>query len=197
MNISETVPTTLYLARHAQTELNHLGLRCGGDLDIPLTETGRDQAIDLGMHIQQLNLDIDLIITSPLLRTRKTSELVADLIGNPQIVEAPLLKERSLGGWNKQSIAETEALLKNHQTPPGGESEYAFRARIHQALEWMMPYLNEHRVLVVGSKGVARMLHSLLGGEGRFVMGNGELVRFESSQSGAGSAQLQVHKLLL
>ncbi len=40
-------PFNFYFVRHGVTDLNFRGLRCGGDLDVPLTDIGCDQAFML------------------------------------------------------------------------------------------------------------------------------------------------------
>jgi len=40
--------TVLHFVRHGATAANLVGLRCGGDIDLPLTDTGRRQALSAG-----------------------------------------------------------------------------------------------------------------------------------------------------
>jgi 2,3-bisphosphoglycerate-dependent phosphoglycerate mutase len=77
-------------------------------------------------------------------------------------------------------------------TPPGGESEDQFRARVALALENLRPHL-ERRPLLVSSKGVGRVLNGLLGGQGRMNVGNGEIVEFNVDRSRPG-AMLELYR---
>ena len=123
-------PFTLYFVRHGVTEPNFKGLRCGGDLDIPMMDIGCDQAYLLAKQILRMNLGIGVIISGSLIRTRQTASIISGVLGNVPVEVEPLLNERHLGVWNNQSIEATEELLKNRVTPPGGESEERFdRAR--------------------------------------------------------------------
>ena len=63
-------PFNFYFVRHGVTELNFHGLRCGGDLDVPLTDIGCDQAFLLAKQIQKMNLGIDRIRCGSLIRVR-------------------------------------------------------------------------------------------------------------------------------
>ena len=198
MKSSPEQTISFYFVRHAETELNRRGLRCGGDVNVPLTETGCKQAFQLGEQIRKMNLNIGVILTSPLIRTRQTALLISGVLEGVSIAESPLLKERRLGEWNKQPIIDTEAQLRAQQTPPGGESEDAFRLRMHRALEWFASFLDQpqgRRILLVGSKGVGRVLNSLLGGEERLLIGNAELLRFEVSRSEGKPSAIECPKI--
>jgi probable phosphoglycerate mutase len=176
-------PFTMYFVRHGATEPNFRGLRCGGDLDIPLMDIGCDQAYLLAKQIDRMNLGIGVIVAASLIRTRQTASIISGVLGNVPVEVEPLLSERRLGQWNNRPIAETEEQLAARVTPPGGESEEEFAARVGLALEALRPYL-DRRPLLVSSKGVGRVMNVLLGGQGRMQVGNGEIVEF----AGAGEA---------
>ena len=185
-------PFTLYFVRHGVTEPNFRGFRCGGDLDIPLMDIGCDQAYLLAKQIDKMNLRIGTIVTGSLIRTRQTASIISGVLGNLPVEVEPLLNERRLGQWNNRPIGETEDLLAARMTPPGGESEDEFDARVQAALEKIAPYL-ERRPLLVSSKGVGRVMNQLLGGQGRMQVGNGEIVEFAVSPQ-AGRAALRVSR---
>jgi probable phosphoglycerate mutase len=170
-------PFTMYFVRHGATEPNFRGLRCGGDLDIPLMDIGCDQAYLLAKQIDRMNLGIGVIVAASLIRTRQTASIISGVLGNVPVEVEPLLSERRLGQWNNRPIAETEEQLAARVTPPGGESEEEFAARVGLALEALRPYL-DRRPLLVSSKGVGRVMNVLLGGQGRMQVGNGEIVEF-------------------
>jgi probable phosphoglycerate mutase len=167
-----------WFVRHGATEPNMRNLRCGGDLDGPLIELGREQARETARRIREMKLDVGMIICSDLQRARETAAIIGEAIGVTAIAVEPLLKERRLGEWNLSPVSQTEELLKRNVTPPGGESEKAFVARISAALERLQPYLSS-QPLIVSSKGVARVLNTLLGDGSRLQVANGEIVRFE------------------
>jgi probable phosphoglycerate mutase len=183
-------PFTIYFVRHGITEPNFRGFRCGGDLDLPMMDIGCDQAYLLAKQIEKMHLRIGLIIAGSLIRTRQTAAIISGVLGTVPVELDPLMNERRLGQWNNRPIAETEDLLKSGVTPPGGESEDQFKARIRLALDNLRPHL-DRRPLVVSSKGVARVMNSLLGGTERMTVGNGEIVEFTVAPQ-AGRAELRV-----
>src|SRR5437016_1947687 len=168
---------TFYFVRHGITAPNFAGLRCGGDVDLPMMDIGCDQAYLLAKQIERMHLGIGLVVCGSLLRTRQTAAIVSGVLGMVPVEVEPLLNERRLGRWNNRPIAETEANLARGETPPGGESEEQFGARVERALEHIKPSL-ERRPLIVSSKGVGRVLYQILGGEERMQVGNGEIMEF-------------------
>ena len=171
-------PHLLRFVRHGATAVNLAGLRCGGDIDPPLTDTGRQQAAHTAAALLQRAPAPGLIVTSDLRRTRETATILAAALGGLPVQVLPAWAERHLGIWNLQPIADTQdALLAGH-TPPGGESVTAFHQRIHQAVQSLLPLLQQ-RPLLVGSKGVARVLGQLCGLPTPLALDNGALWHFD------------------
>jgi len=186
-------PFTLYFVRHGITEPNFRGFRCGGDLDLPMMDIGCDQAYLLAKQIERMNLRVGVIIAGSLIRTRQTASIISAVLGMVPVEIDPLLNERRLGQWNNRPISETEDMLSKNVTPPGGESEDQFTARIEMALANLRPHL-DRRPLLVSSKGVGRVMNNLLGGHERMQVGNGEVVEFVVTKAGA-EPQLRVSRL--
>jgi len=168
----------MILVRHGATEPNLAGLRCGGDLDVPLTALGRRQAEHAALRIRELGTQVGVIVASHLQRTRETAEIIGQVLQGVEVVIEPAFAERRLGAWNLRSIAETESALAAGVTPLGGESNADFVERIAAAVDAMWPRLPQ-RPLLVGSKGVARVLRELVGLPGRSRVANGEVVHFD------------------
>jgi probable phosphoglycerate mutase len=185
-------PFTIYFVRHGITEPNFRGFRCGGDLDLPMMDIGCDQAYLLAKQIEKMHLRIGVILAGSLIRTRQTASIISGVLGTVPVEIEPLLNERRLGQWNNRPIAETEDMLKRGVTPPGGEAEEQFNARVALALENLRPHL-DRRPLIVSSKGVGRVIHGLLGGQERMQVGNGEIVEFAVAP-GADRADLRVSR---
>jgi 2,3-bisphosphoglycerate-dependent phosphoglycerate mutase len=164
--------------RHGATAANLAGLRCGGDLDLPLTNIGRQQAHQAALLVQQLKLPIGLIVTSDLSRTRETAEIIAQVLPGVEIVIEPELAERRLGEWNLRPISETQPWLAARCTPPGGESDDEFVDRIARGVRRIKLQL-PRRPLLVGSKGVARAMGELVGWPQRLELDNGEIAEFD------------------
>ena len=171
----------LLFIRHGATALNVAGLRCGGDVDLPLLDLGYRQAAAAAARVAAVRPRVGVIVVSDLLRTRQTAEIIARHLRQVDIVVEPAFSERRLGAWNRRPISETQADLEAGITPPGGESNAEFTRRIHDAvMATLLPLLAE-RPLLVASKGVARVLGELVGDAPRAPLGNTDLVEFDLS----------------
>ena len=88
----------IILLRHGETIWN-IESRLQGCRDIPLAENGILQLGQVGKHLADLDMKIDVIASSPLQRARKSAEIVAQALHYPteQILTEPLFVERSFG----------------------------------------------------------------------------------------------------
>lgn len=84
----------LYIVRHGKTEWNNLHL-AQGSKDIPLNETGLEEAKKLIPKVKARNIDI--CISSPLQRAKQTAEIICD--GQIPIIYDKRLVERSFGDY--------------------------------------------------------------------------------------------------
>lgn len=171
-------PTRLVMVRHGATAPNLAHVRCGGDLDVPLTDIGREQAHAAARRLRALGLAPGVIVTSPLERTQETSRIIAAELGIREIVIEAGFTERRLGDWNLRPIDETEPLMRAKAVPPGGEADEDFIARIGAALPMVLPLL-PRLPLLVGSKGVGRALGVLLNQRLPAALSNGEVAQFD------------------
>lgn len=178
MHEVSTARLPLRFVRHGATAPNLAGLRCGGDADVPLTEIGRLQAAEAAARVARMQPPIGLIVTSDLIRTRETAAIIARALPGVAIIVEPAFAERRLGEWNLRPIAETQPWLEARCTPPGGESDDEFTDRVARGLRAVKRHLPE-RPLLVGSKGVARMLGELVGLPERLELGNGVVTEFD------------------
>ncbi len=170
----------LAFIRHGATAPNLAGLRCGGDLDVPLTDAGREQAAASALRLlaQAQVHPVGLIVSSGLQRTDETARIIARRLGGVAVLTDDGFRERLLGEWNLCPLADTEPWLAMGMTPPGGESEADFSIRIAGAAERLLPRLSQ-AVLLVASRGVGRVLGEFAGRPGRMVLANGEVARFD------------------
>lgn len=154
---------TILLMRHGQTDWNKAG-RWQGHADIPLNETGQQQAAALCERLQ--GWSIDAVYTSDLQRCVQTAVPLATALGIKPTL-APVWRERDVGDfsgltgeqarqqypdvWNKASRGMVD--------PPNGEPFSAVQRRAWRAFETVADAHNEGTVAVISHGG---LLHALL-----------------------------------
>lgn len=134
----------LYFVRHGESEANLLREFSNRNFEKhPLTPLGRQQAETLAARLR--DTPFSEIYSSPLLRARQTSEILA-LGRNLSVQIAPELREHDAGDFEgrhdpeawKQYQTMFEAWIQNQafeERPPGGESFVELRARFVPFLE--------------------------------------------------------------
>jgi probable phosphoglycerate mutase len=129
---------SFYFVRHGESEHNQRGLVAGGKTDSPLTEKGIAQA--LGLKEKLLAVGIEHVISSPMLRAKKTSELA--WTGTLDIDEN--LREFELGifeGIEDKGVTEYVIDLTYDVPVPDGESKKEFVQRITSSInKWLNTY---------------------------------------------------------
>ena len=147
--------TTTLLLRHGATPLS-AERRFAGRGDIPLTDDGRRQAAAAAARLRERG-GIDVIVTSPLRRARRTAEAVAEASGAPLVVDDDLV-EADFGTWEGLSFAEASAKSPEEMTawlgsadaaPPGGESFADVARRVLRALDRLLEAYPERTVVLV------------------------------------------------
>ena len=99
----------IYVARHGQNEDNANGI-LNGHRDMPLTPIGVRQGYELADGIKKAGITFDVVYTSPLVRAKRTAEIVCETLGldGPQVL--PELIERDFGVMTGQPAARIEEL---------------------------------------------------------------------------------------
>ena len=90
----------IYVTRHGQTDWNVQG-KTQGRADIELNEVGIKQAKQTKEELK--NIDIDLIICSPLKRAKKTAEIINEGRNIPIIFDDQII-ERNFGEFEGEKI---------------------------------------------------------------------------------------------
>jgi broad specificity phosphatase PhoE len=163
-------PTTLYLARHGQSESNNQGL-VTGQIDIGLSPKGQDQSRALALCLRDEPLAA--IYASALRRTAETAQPTAAAKTMP-IVSLPALNEIHMGvlqGRHRDGRdGEAQALWAQWQADlwgfrvPGGEGMGEFASRVESALHELLRRHHGEHVLIVGHRATNRvLLGTLLG----------------------------------
>ncbi len=160
---SAEIPTFIYFVRHGETILTPTRKFSGpGSLDPELMQEGFDQA-DLVAE-EAVKLGADVLIASPLKRTRQTAEAIARTTGL-EIIFDESWYELSFGDWDGKSIEEVKAedpdayqawLNSTAYAPGGGESYDEASVRIEEALEKLVAEYPGKKVIVVTHNGVIK-----------------------------------------
>lgn len=160
---SSEVPTMIYFVRHGETILTPTRKFSGiGPLDPELTEEGLAQAALVAAEIAKL--DPEVLIASPLQRTRQTAAAIASTTGLTAIFDEAWY-ELSFGTWDGKSIEEVkeeepdayQAWLNSSSYRAGGGESYDQAAiRIDEALERLVAEYPGKRVVVVTHNGVIK-----------------------------------------
>jgi len=148
-------PTVTLLLRHGATELS-AERRFSGRGDIALTKEGLKQA-ELAARKLAGPPGVDVIVTSPLQRARRTAEAVAEATCAPLTVEDDLT-EADFGQWQGLTFAEARErwpdelaawLATPDAAPPGGESFAMVAMRVLAALDRIVEAHARKRVVIV------------------------------------------------
>jgi uncharacterized phosphatase len=156
----------IYMVRHGQSKDNAHKL-VSGDRETELTELGKRQAKQAGKKAK--DLDIDVIICSPLARAQQTAKIIADELDIPEsrIITLHDLRERDLGDLEGRSYAKNERLNGNFPAVEhirGVEPLDYFHARVQNGLRQVLHEHSTKNVLIVAHFIVGRMLRVVVGG---------------------------------
>lgn len=91
--------TKFYIVRHGQTDYNKTR-KIQGRLDIPLNESGMEQAKNIASNLETANFDA--IYYSPLTRAKQTADEIFKKHDNADFIEAPEIIERNFGDYEGQ-----------------------------------------------------------------------------------------------
>ena len=169
--LTKEVATTIILIRHGETPLTPFKKFSGdGPLNPELTEQGLAQAELVAAAVTELNPEV--ILASPLKRTKQTAEAISRATGLPVIFEDAWV-ECSFGIWDGLSIDEVREkyptdyhswLSSTGFAPPEGESYDAVAVRIDEALEQIVAEYPGQRVVVVTHNGTIKTAAKLVVG---------------------------------
>ncbi len=141
--------TLLYLVRHGETDWNRTH-RIQGSTDIPLNQTGRDQASRAAGLLARR--EWDGLYSSPLSRALETATIIGDGLGLGEPVQLPELVERNYG--EAEGLTDRQVMRRYPgSTPvPGRESREEVAARVMPAL-LALAEAHEHGRLILATHG--------------------------------------------
>lgn len=148
----------LYIVRHGKTDWNAKGLMQGIQ-DIELNDDGIKDAMELSKII---DIDkIDICISSPLKRAKKTAEILTN--NKLNIIYDDLLKERSYGSYEGNK-ADLELIYKGWQydlnfSDKGIEPMQSCMKRAEQFINKIKTEYPDKNILIVSHAGLIKALH--------------------------------------
>lgn len=159
----------IYLLRHCEPQLPEGVPICIGKMDIPLSEFGREQALELREYFS--NINISSIYSSPLIRAKETATIIAN--GKKDVIIKKDFAEFDIGKWDGMAFAEIKKKYPEeykergenleHYIVEGGESMAMCRDRAMAQLWETIKESNGH-ILIVTHAGINRgIISSLLG----------------------------------
>jgi alpha-ribazole phosphatase/probable phosphoglycerate mutase len=192
----------VYLLRHGQTAWNADGNRYCGRTDLPLTDTGIEQA--RLVYAQLKNVALDAVYSSPLQRAWQTAKIAC---GQKNVIADDRLIEFDFGNWEgktkEEFIIEDEGLWNRWTNDPantkaGGSGETASEV-IHRVNDFFTAVRKKHRsgnILVTGHNGINRFYLAFKLGMDikyyrRIVQENSSVTLFALDAAG----ELTLHKL--
>jgi probable phosphoglycerate mutase len=156
--------TEIILIRHGETDWNR-ELRFQGHIDVPLNDTGHEQARRLGLRLA--GEPVQHLISSDLMRAQQTAAPAARQL-ELDVITSVALREQNFGIVEGMRADEIQSLhprawedwlqFREDHAMPEGESARQFHARIIEALGGIATAHPGQKVLVVTHGGVLDMV---------------------------------------
>jgi len=184
-------PSVLWIVRHGQSAGNvardeahrrgaHRIPLTTRDVDVPLSDLGREQAASLGKWFAGRGELPEVVLASPYVRARQTAEIFREFGGcepDEKICLDERLREKEFGvldGLTTHGIAHLEPqqaefrklLGKFYHRPPGGESWCDVIFRLRSLLDTVSLHYGGRRVLICAHQVVVLCLRYVIEGLG-------------------------------
>lgn len=168
--------TVFALVRHGETDWNR-ERRIQGSTDIPLNDTGRDQARATGALLASRRWTA--LVASPLSRASETARLIGAEVGLGEPELEPRIAERDYGQAEGLTGPEIDAMFPDGADVPGREPREAVAERAVAALHDLAARHPGEAVIVVAHGGVIRsVLETVAPGRHREPITNGSVHSF-------------------
>ena len=158
----------IYVVRHGETEWNAIN-KVLGRTDMPLNDTGIQQAHEIACALKDLNIEV--FLCSPLIRARQTADVISNETGIDYKVDERLIEQDfgSFEGVYRYDEAYQNAKREYFARYPGGESFFDLAARVFPLIK----ELEGKDALLVTHGGICRIIRNYFED-----MGNEEFVQF-------------------
>lgn len=159
---------TFFMLRHGQSE-NNVVQTLNSDKAKPfhLTDLGKEQAKTAGKKL--VGEKIDVIFSSPFIRTKETAELIADELGisRDKIIIDNRLRELGFGDYEGRTVQAYTAFFSGKRreeifrhAPNGAENRQEVKNRTGEFLKETDAVYQGKNILVVSHEGVIWMMES-------------------------------------
>lgn len=152
----------IYVLRHGQTDWN-IQKKLLSVTDIPLNDTGVEQCIEAEKVVR--NLDYDIVICSPKIRTRKTCELVntrkKEVIYDERLIERDA---KSVEGINVDTIDYRAYWTLGKDSLEDSETIEECNKRVYELLDEIKEKYSGKNVLLVTHNGICRAIYTYFNG---------------------------------
>jgi isoleucyl-tRNA synthetase len=157
------------ILRHGESEMNVKGILISTlpeKVPCPLTEKGKEQILKVAKKLKKEK--IDLIISSDLLRTRQTSEILAKEL-RVKVIFDKRLRDIKFGIFEGKTLEEYHSFWKSYQerfekAPRGGENYNRVKMRIYNFFKALEKKYSGKTILIVGHQRPFAMLEGAVKG---------------------------------
>ncbi|MDD2766975.1 MAG: histidine phosphatase family protein [Candidatus Moranbacteria bacterium] len=158
---------TFYLVRHGEAEnnVNHVGNSFPEKTKMHLTETGIEQVHATAEFLAGKNIDI--ILASPIQRTRETAEIISEKTGREVLID-DRLHETGMGIYNGEPIEKFFSKYPDMRArimtdgEDGVESFIDMRGRLTQLVSDVKKVYEGKKVVLVSHGDVLDQLYGML-----------------------------------
>ena len=149
----------IYFVRHGESESNLKDIFAGQREDSPLTQKGREQALNTAKNIKQENIHFERIVSGPLKRVSETAHIIAHEIGFDisKIEVDSRITEYDMGSLTGTPIHKISSLSLT--SAKNAEDVDTFKKRILECITELTQQNNN--ILVVSHAGVGRLLETV------------------------------------
>lgn len=189
---AKTSGNKYFVMRHGEAQNNVDRLVSAANLNIhPLSQLGREQVRESSEKLKKEK--IDLVITSPFMRTKETAKLAAEIFGLPEgsVIVDERLREFDAGDFEGKNEDELHAYFDSNNLflgkCPGGESFTDAKKRLGEALEDLEKTYHGKNILIVTHKvcgwllvAAAKRLNGVEAEELDVYINNGQVIELET-----------------
>ena len=152
----------IYVIRHGQTDCN-IEKKLLSYTDIPLNAIGIEQCKEAEKLVK--NLNYDLVICSPMLRTRQTAEIVnsqkKEIILDKRLVER---NANSLEGIDVRNFNYRDFWTLGKDKMEDSETIEECKSRVYEFLDELKEKYKGKNLLIVTHNGICRIIYTYFNG---------------------------------